>query len=79
MHPLNELLTALCCALVDQREAVRVHEHQEGDQLVLEVSVAEEDRGRVIGRQGRTAAALRVLMSAVAHERGLSCRIEVAR
>jgi predicted RNA-binding protein YlqC (UPF0109 family) len=74
-----DLLEVLCRALVERREEVRVRERREGEETVLEVAVAPEDRGRIVGRQGRTVDALRVLIAAVANERGQRCRVEVAR
>ena len=50
--------------LVDQPEKVRVRSHRRGRIEVLEVSVAEDDMGTVIGRGGRTAQALRSLLRA---------------
>jgi hypothetical protein len=50
--------------LVDHPEQVRVRAHQRGRIEVLELSVAEEDMGSVIGRGGRTAHALRTLLRA---------------
>jgi len=43
----------------------------------LDLEVAEHDRGRVIGRQGRTADALRTLLEAVGRRRGIECDMEV--
>jgi hypothetical protein len=47
------------------------------DRVVLELSVHPDDRGRVIGRQGRTANALRTLLSAVADRHERSCSLEI--
>ena len=48
--------------LVDQPEKVKVAEFPSGDEILLEVEVAQEDLGKVIGRQGRTVRALRTLL-----------------
>ncbi len=68
---MKELLEYLARALVEDPDAVEVTEHEEGEgELVLELVVAEEDMGRVIGRGGRIANALRSVMKAAAtHER----------
>ena len=50
--------------LVDQPEVVEVTEVEEPDALVYELKVAEEDLGKVIGKQGRTAKALRTVVAA---------------
>ena len=64
---MKELLEYLARALVGQPEAVAVEEFEEDDgTLVLELSVADEDYGKVIGRGGRTASALRTVVKAAA-------------
>jgi uncharacterized protein len=63
----RELLEYLARALVDQPERVSVEEFEEDDgTLVLELSVADDDYGQVIGRGGRTAQALRTVLKAAA-------------
>jgi predicted RNA-binding protein YlqC (UPF0109 family) len=63
----RELLEYLVQALVDKPDKVRVEEFEEDDgTLVLELSVDDEDYGRVIGRGGRTAQALRTVVKAAA-------------
>jgi predicted RNA-binding protein YlqC (UPF0109 family) len=63
----RELLVYLAQALVDEPGAVEVEEFEEDDgTLVLELSVAEDDYGKVIGRGGRTAQALRTVVKAAA-------------
>lgn len=59
-----ELLEYLARQLVDKPDEVRVEEVDEGDMLVLRLHVAEEDLGKVIGRQGRIARALRTIVRA---------------
>jgi uncharacterized protein len=62
--PLRELVLYLARSLVEHPEQVEVQEIEEPDALVYELKVAESDLGRVIGRQGRTAKALRTVLSA---------------
>ena len=50
--------------LVDERERVEIDERVQGEKRTLEVAVAEDDLGKVIGRQGRTARALRRFLAA---------------
>lgn len=64
-------------ALVDRPELVRVRERRTGDVVRLELSVAPEDRGRVIGRRGATVEALRMLVKAAAEHRGVRAELEV--
>jgi uncharacterized protein len=61
---LAELLAELARRLVDEPDAVRVEELEEPDVLVLRLHVAPDDRGKVIGRQGRIARALRTIARA---------------
>ena len=63
---LEELLSHLVRSLVETPDEVEVSPVEEPDALVLELRVGEGDLGRVIGRQGRTAKALRTLLSAAA-------------
>jgi predicted RNA-binding protein YlqC (UPF0109 family) len=59
-----ELLEFLARQLVDEPDAVRVEEVEDDDTLVLRLHVAQEDLGKVIGRQGRIARALRTVVRA---------------
>ena len=64
---MRELLVYLAQQLVDEPGKVEVEEFEEDDgTLVLELSVAEDDYGKVIGRGGRTAQALRTVVKAAA-------------
>ncbi len=62
--PLRELVLFLARSLVEHPDQVSVEEIEEADATVFELKVAESDLGRVIGRQGRTAKALRTVLSA---------------
>ena len=59
---MEELLVWIARGLVDEPEAVRVERIDEGDTLVLRLHVAEGDIGKVIGRHGRVARALRTVV-----------------
>jgi hypothetical protein len=61
---MRELVEFLVRALVEHPDKVEVEEFEEDGDLVLEVSVAEEDLGRVIGRGGRIANAIRTVARA---------------
>jgi len=64
---MRELLEYLTRQLVEEPDEVRVEEIEEDDgTIVLELSVAQDDYGKVIGRGGRTAAALRAVVKAAA-------------
>ena len=61
---MKDLITKIVQALVDQPEEVSVNEIGGGHTTMLEVRVAKTDMGKVIGKQGRTAQAIRTLLSA---------------
>ena len=64
---MKELLEYLARALVDDPDAVEVDEFEEDDgTIVLELAVGDDDYGKVIGRGGRTAQALRTMVKAAA-------------
>jgi hypothetical protein len=64
---MRKLLEYLARELVDEPDEVAVEEFEEDDgTLVLELSVADDDYGKVIGRGGRTANALRLIVKAAA-------------
>ena len=62
--PMKELITYIAQALVDNPEAVEVTEVEGAQTSVIELRVAKEDLGKVIGKQGRTARAMRTILSA---------------
>ena len=64
MSAMKELLVEIAKALVDNPEDVQVAEVEGEQTTVLELRVRNEDLGKVIGRQGRTARAIRTLLSA---------------
>ncbi len=61
---LAELITKIARALVDNPDAVEVFEVDGTHTTIIELSVAKEDMGKVIGKQGRTAQAMRTILSA---------------
>ena len=63
---MRELVEFLAKSLVDEPENVRVTERERDRTTVLELRVAPADLGKVIGRQGRTARAMRSILSAAA-------------
>jgi uncharacterized protein len=63
---MTELLEFLVKALVEDPEAVKVEELEEDGDLIYEISVAEGDLGRVIGKGGRIANAIRTIAKAAA-------------
>lgn len=63
---MKELVEVIARALVDNPDGVAVTERQEGKTTVLEVRVADGDMGKVIGKQGRIAKAIRSVVKAAA-------------
>ena len=64
MAETRELILFIAKALVDNPDAVEVKEIEGEQSSVLELSVAPQDLGKVIGKQGRTARAMRTILSA---------------
>ena len=73
-----DLLAYLARELVDDPAAVRVEEEERDDALVLVLHVAPDDVGKVIGRQGRIARALRTLVRASSMRDGRRVQVEIA-
>ncbi|NPA48808.1 MAG: KH domain-containing protein [Thermodesulfobacteria bacterium] len=64
MGKLKDLIEEIAKALVDNPDAVEVREIEGEQTVVIELKVAKEDLGKVIGKQGRTARAMRTILSA---------------
>ena len=73
----KELLELLAKALVDAPDEVEVTEVEEPDELVLELRVAQDDVGKIIGKQGRTVRALRTLIDAAGEKFDRHYAVEV--
>ena len=74
---MKELVEVIAKALVDHPEEVSVNEKKEGRTTVLELHVADGDMGKVIGKQGRIAKAIRVVMRAAAVRQGQKVLVEI--
>ncbi len=75
--PLKEIVELIAKALVDDPEQVRVLEIESDRTSVIELSVAKEDIGKVIGKQGRTAAAIRTILNGSSKKIGKNCVLEI--
>jgi len=75
---MSELLAYLARELVDEPDAVRVETEDREDGIVLVLHVAEGDVGKVIGRNGRIARALRTLVRAASPRDGRRVFVEIA-
>lgn len=74
---MKELVRFIATSLVDRPEAVEVEESEQEDAIVFELRVAKDDIGKVIGKQGRTARAIRALLTAAASRDNKKARLEI--
>ena len=74
---MGELLEYLARQLVDEPDAVRVEQVDDDEELVLRLHVADDDRGKVIGRKGRIARSLRTVVRASAARERRRVRLEI--
>ena len=74
---LKELVEFTAKSLVDNPSAVQVAEVEGEQTTVIELRVAKEDLGKVIGKQGRTARAIRTILSAAASKEKKRCVLEI--
>ena len=63
---MKEILETIILNLVEEKEQVSISSKEEGKTLTLEVKVAEDDMGRVIGKQGKIAKSIRTVMKSLA-------------
>ena len=77
MNHAKSIVEFLARALADEPELVRVTEAEHHGTTVLELFVAPGDLGRMIGRQGRTAAALRTLVASAAEQDDAKVTLEI--
>ncbi len=74
---MKDLVEFMARSLVDNPDAVQVEEEQYGDQVVFHLFVADDDMGKVIGKQGRIANAMRQLLKVAATRHGARARLEI--
>ena len=74
---MKNLVTYMAQALVDYPEMVKVNEVKSGYTSILEVRVAREDIGKVIGKEGKHAKAMRTIVSALASKLNKKAVIEI--
>jgi uncharacterized protein len=75
--PARAVVEVVVRALVDRPDAVRVAESLRRGVLVLELTTAPGDMGKIIGRQGRTAAALRTLVALTGEKHGVRVQLDI--
>ena len=74
---MRELVLFLAQTLVDQPDAVQVMETEGPEAIILELSVAQEDMGKVIGKQGRIAKAVRTIVKAASAKSSKPVFVEI--
>ena len=74
---MKELVEYIARSLATNPDAVKVTESVEDGQVILRLEVAPEDKGKVIGRQGRVAQAIRVLVRVAAIKQGTRALLEI--
>jgi predicted RNA-binding protein YlqC (UPF0109 family) len=74
---MEKLVAVIAKSLVENPDAVEVSSRQEDGQTVLSLHVAEDDMGKVIGRQGRIAKALRTVVKAAATRENTKVTVEI--
>jgi len=75
--PMRAVIDVVVRGLVDQPDAVQVTETERRGVRVLELRTAPGDMGKIIGRQGRTAAALRTLLAVTAEHHGARAQLDI--
>ena len=73
---MKEILNTIIVNLVDDKDAVEVNEINGSQSVVFEVKVAENDMGKIIGKQGRIAKSIRTVMKAVASKEHKKATVE---
>ena len=74
---MKELIEFIAKSIASQPEMVVVTEEEEEDQIRLILEVADEDKGKVIGREGRVAQSMRTLLRVVAGKQGYRVTLEI--
>jgi predicted RNA-binding protein YlqC (UPF0109 family) len=75
--PIKAVVEVVARALVDHPDAVRVTENERRGMTVYSLTTAPGDMGKLIGRQGRTAAALRTLVALTAEKHGKRAQLDI--
>ena len=74
---MKELVEYIAKSIVNQPDSVEVTEEQDEHGIILKLQVADEDKGRVIGKQGRIAEAMRTLVRVKAAKAGTRATLEI--
>ena len=74
---MKELVEYIAKSLADNPDAVKVTEVAEDERIILKLEVATEDKGKIIGREGRVAQAMRTLLRVAAMKNGTRASLEI--
>ena len=74
---MKDLVEYIAKSIASRPDDVRVVEEREDDRVVLRLEVAEDDKGRIIGRQGRVAQSIRMLLRVAAVKQGTRATLEI--
>ena len=74
---MKELVLDIAKALVDNPDAVVVEETKENDEIILKLKVSDDDMGKVIGKQGRIAKAIRTVVKSAANRDNIKVSLEI--
>jgi hypothetical protein len=74
---LKELVESIVKKLVDFPDDIKISQETKDEGIVLKLSVKDEDKGRIIGKQGRTAEAIRSLLYVLATKQGTKAKLEI--
>ena len=74
---MEELISFIACSLVEDPTQVDIRQWRRGSTTVFELSVAKEDMGRVIGKNGRVATAIRALLRVAAAREGAKATLDI--
>lgn len=76
---MGEIVSILAKALVDHPEQIEVKEIEDGQSIVIELKVAPEDMGKIIGKQGKIAKAIRTVVKAAAIKQNKKVTVEIVQ
>lgn len=74
---MKELVEFMARAIVDEPDSVEVEEEEDGERIIFHLFVADDDMGKVIGRQGRIANAMRDLLKVAAAQQDVRVSLDI--
>ncbi len=74
---MKELVAYIAQSLADQPSEVKTTQAEEDDTITIELTVAQDDLGKIIGKQGRTARAIRAILAAAAGKENKRTRLDI--